>query len=98
MLGGAAAAQGAAAVTGQVGQLAGLKFQCRPYLCLEFGEFGSVVRADDAGVGCSADLGVPDQVGEPPVSAEAVSPRLFDLGVQVGQPRPPSGGEQRVAA
>jgi hypothetical protein len=39
-----------------------------------------------------------DEVSDAPVGAEAVAAHLLDLGVQVGEPWAPSGGEQRVAA
>jgi hypothetical protein len=98
MSGGAVVAQGAAAVAGQAGQFAGLQLQCRADLYPERGELGSVVGTDDAGVGCPARPRMADEVSDAPVGAEAVAAHLLDLGVQVGEPWAPSGGEQRVAA
>ncbi|MEU3641607.1 hypothetical protein AB0H23_36095 [Streptomyces albogriseolus] len=85
-------------MAGQLRLLAGFALECLADLFLQGGELRAVVRADDAGVGRPAVCGVPDQVGDPPVRAEAVATRLLDLGVQVGQPRPPPDGEQQVAA
>ncbi len=83
---------------GQVRFVPGCIGQCGPHLLLPLSELRSVVRADDAGGGCSTGPGVPDQVGDPPVGAEAVPSRPLDFGVQVGQPRPPADKEQQVAA
>lgn len=96
MRSGTALAQCATVAACQFGFLAWLPLQGRPYLLLEGGELRAVVRADDAGVGRTALLGMPDQVGDTPVRAEAVAPGLLDLGVQVSQPRSPADREQHI--
>jgi hypothetical protein len=64
-------------------------------LVLQDGELRTVVRADDARVD-PAGLGMANQIGDAPVGAEAVAPDLLDLGIQIGEPRPASTGEQQV--
>ncbi|MGW3152163.1 hypothetical protein ACWDG1_47860 [Streptomyces sp. NPDC001177] len=95
--GGTAVAGHASVAACQVGLLAGFLLQGRPHLLLQGGELRSVVRVDEAGVGRPARCGVPDQVGDAPVGAEAVAPHLLDLGIQVGQPRAPADGQQQIA-
>jgi hypothetical protein len=74
----------------------GLLPQRGPHLDLHGGELRAVVRADDSRVGRPAEFGVTDQIGDAPAGAEAVTANLLDLGVQGGQPRPPTEREQHV--